>query len=107
MILNVYTIFDTKALIFNTPFFAVADGVARRMCADLAADINTTVGRHPADYVVYRLGTYDDNLGKFDLLEIREHLVDIVALVPIAATGGPDLLDTGDGLNGSTNPNAK
>lgn len=89
MILNVYTLFDTKALIFNTPFFAVNDGVAKRMCADLASDANTTVGRHPADYVLYRLGTYDDNLGSFDLVAIRDHVVDIVSLVPVSP--GPDL----------------
>lgn len=95
MILNVYTLFDTKALIFNTPFFAFNDGVAKRMCSDLAADINTTVGRHPADYVLYRLGSYADDLGKFDLLEIREHVVDIIALIPAQDRG---LFDKGDGI---------
>lgn len=81
MKLSIYTLFDTKALVFNTPFFAHNHGVARRMCADLVSDINTTVGRHPADYVLYCLGNYDDHLGKFELLEIREHVVDIVSLV--------------------------
>lgn len=83
MKLNVYTLFDTKALIFNTPFFTSNHGVARRMCADVVADPNTTVGRHPADYVLYCLGSYDDNLGAFDLLEIREHVLDCVSLVGI------------------------
>lgn len=79
---NVYTLFDTKALIFNTPFYAHNHGVARRMCSDLVADANTTVGRHPADYVLYCLGSYQDELGQFELLEIREHVLDIVSLVP-------------------------
>lgn len=83
MKLNVYTLFDTKALIFNTPFFCQNHGVARRMCSDLVADTNTTVGRHPADYVLYCLGSYHDDLGKFELLEIREHVVDIVSLAAI------------------------
>lgn len=105
MILNAYTIFDTKALIFNTPFFALNHGVAGRMCADLAADTNTSVGRHPADYVLYCLGTYDDTRGAFELREIREHVLDIVSLVPMPDT--PDLFDRGAGPNGSTQPNAK
>jgi hypothetical protein len=83
MKLNVYTIFDSKSLIFNTPFFAVADGAAKRMVADLAADLSTTVGRHPTDYILYRLATYDDNLALFDLLPIREHVADVISLVPI------------------------
>lgn len=91
MKLNVYTLFDTKTLIFNTPFFTHTHGAASRMCADLAADINTSVGRHPADYVLYCIGTYDDVLGAMQPFDIREHVVDIVSLVPIA---GPDLLST-------------
>lgn len=85
---NVYTLFDTKALIFNTPFFSHNHGVARRMCADLVADINTTVGRHPADYVLYCLGSYQDDLGKFDLFEIREHVLDIISIVGIHPDDG-------------------
>ncbi|QXP08618.1 MAG: nonstructural protein [Arizlama microvirus] len=102
MITNVYTIFDSKALVFNTPFFCLSDGVAKRMCADLAADINTTVGRHPADYILYRIATYDDNRAQFDLLPIREHVVDIVALVP--GTGSqPDLFDPAAPVVGNAN----
>lgn len=86
MILNVYTLFDTKALIFNTPFFAMNDGVAKRMCADLVADMSTTVGRHPADYVLYNLGTYNDNDGAFALASPRNHVIDIISLVPPPTT---------------------
>ena len=82
MILNAYTIFDTKSLVFNTPFFTHTDGAATRMCADLVGDTNTSVGRHPADYVLYQIGTYDDHLGKLTPLDIRKHIIDIIALVP-------------------------
>jgi len=83
MILRIYTLFDSKALIYNAPFFSPNHGVARRMCADLVTDMNTTVGRHPRDYVLYCLGAYDDNSGKFDVFEIKEHVVDLIALVGI------------------------
>jgi len=83
MKLRMYTLFDSKALIFNAPFFTSNHGVARRMCADLVADTNTTVGRHPNDYVLYCLGAYDDNSGKFDIFETKEHVLDIIALVGI------------------------
>lgn len=79
---NVYTLFDTKALIFNTPFYAHNHQVARRMVGDLVNDPNTSVGRHPADFVLYCLGSYQDDVGTFSLHEIREHVVDCIALVP-------------------------
>lgn len=81
MITNAYTIFDTKALVFNVPFFSATDGAATRMCADLAGDPNTMVGRHPSDYVLYCIGSYDDAKGELLPLDIRRHVVDLIALV--------------------------
>lgn len=81
MILNAYTIYDTKGLIFAPPFFSVNHGTARRMLRDLANDPNTQIGRHPSDFVLYNLGTYDDQKGMFALLDIREHVADAAALV--------------------------
>jgi len=86
MILNAYTLYDVKALTFNTPFFCQNHAVAKRLCADLVIDMTTSVGRHPADYVLYCLGTYDDNLGVFQNLDIREHVADMMSLLPINAT---------------------
>lgn len=81
MILNAYTLFDSKSLVFNQPFFAHNNAVAIRMVTEIAQDMNTSIGRHPSDYVVYRVGTYDDQTGFFSPLEIREHVVDVISLV--------------------------
>jgi len=92
MILNVYSIFDTKALVFNTPFFAHNNASAVRSVSDLAADLNTSVGRHPSDFVLYRIGQYNDEQGVLAPLDIREHVVDVISLV---APKAPDLFNTG------------
>lgn len=81
MILNVYTLHDSKTLVYNSPFFAMNHGVARRMVSDVAADLNTSIGRHPMDYTLYCVGTYDDQTGFLTPKEIREHVVDVIALV--------------------------
>lgn len=81
MILNAYTVHDTKALTFNQPFFAINHGIARRMIADVAKDNTTSLGRHPNDFVVYCVGTYDDQTGRLTAHEIREHVVDVISLV--------------------------
>lgn len=90
MILNVYTLHDSKTLVYNQPFYAMNHGVARRMVSDVAADMNTSVGRHPTDYTLYCVGTYDDQTGFLKPYEIREHVVDVIALVPLRT---PDLFD--------------
>lgn len=80
MKLFAYCIYDRKAVIFHAPFFSHADGSAARSFADLANDRSTTVGRHPADYVLYRIGEFDDASGQL-LSEHHVHIVDALALV--------------------------
>ena len=81
MIVNGYTIYDRKALTYSPPFFAVADGLAVRMFGDLVGDTNTQVGRHPADFVLYRCGGYDDSNGSLLPVTALQHIVDAMALV--------------------------
>lgn len=83
MILNAYTLYDRKALQYHTPFFATADGSAVRSVQDLVADPNTTVGRHPGDYVLYRVGGYDDSSGSLLPASVLEHIVDCSSLVRV------------------------
>lgn len=82
MLWSAYTLHDVKALQYNPPFFAINDAIARRMVGELATDLNTSVGRHPSDFKLYKLGSYDDAKAEFHLLPIMEHVVDIVALIP-------------------------
>ena len=60
---NAYSIYDRKTLTYHLPFFQTTDGAAVRAFVDLCSDTTTTVGRHPVDYVLFRIGTYDDELG--------------------------------------------
>lgn len=82
MILRAYTIYDLKALQYHPPFFASTDGAAMRMVADLVNDPSTTVGRHPADYVLFACGEWDDQLGQFDACLLR-HVADAVSFVRV------------------------
>lgn len=81
MQLNAYTIHDAKALQYHAPWFAVSHGVATRIVADLANDLNTLVGRHPRDYTVWQCGTWDDNTGQFVPLSPLVHVCDVVTLI--------------------------
>lgn len=81
MMLNCYSLFDVKALIYNAPFFQHNDAVAKRMVSDLVTDMNTSVGRHPADYILYCVGTYNDQNGQLTPIDPRRHVCDAVSLL--------------------------
>lgn len=81
MITNVYSLYDRKALIYNLPFFAATDGMATRLLTDVVADKNTSVARHPSDYVLYRIGFYDDANAKLSSFEPAVFVCDAIALV--------------------------
>lgn len=63
MRLNVYTIFDSASQAYMRPFFMQSDGQALRSFTDIAQDAEHEIGKHPEDYSLYRIGTYDDQKG--------------------------------------------
>ncbi len=63
MLTHVYSIFDTASGAYLRPFTAQADGEATRLFSDLVADPEHAVGRHPEDYSIFRLGSFNDQNG--------------------------------------------
>lgn len=63
MRLNAYTIYDSAAKAHQRPFFVGQDGEAMRAFQDLVNDEKHPVGMHPEHYSLFRIGTFDDNLG--------------------------------------------
>lgn len=66
MKLNIYSIYDTASGTYLRPFFTGADGDAARSFSDLAIDAEHQIGKHPADYTLFRLGSFNDNTGKIE-----------------------------------------
>lgn len=81
MNLNAYTVFDRKSGVYHAPYFAVSDGAAVRSFADLANDPQTQVGRHPGDYVLYRIGEFDDASGLLSGWVQITHVTDAIVLL--------------------------
>lgn len=67
MIFHAFSVYDSKAASFSPPFFVPAVGVATRSFSDVANDPTTDICKHPEDYTLYSLGTFDSNLATFDL----------------------------------------
>lgn len=87
MILKAFSLYDMKSGLFAAPFFMPHVGQAIRACQDIGADLSTVVGRHPADYMLCELGTYDDNTGTFENA-LTHHATVANLLEPRAAQGG-------------------
>lgn len=95
MKLNAYTVYDNKALVYGTPWFAGTDGAAVRAFTDLANDSNTTVGRHPRDFSLFCVGQFDDQAAALTPILPVRHVVDAFAIL-IASNPTPLFTKEGD-----------
>lgn len=64
MELKMFAIHDTKAQLYGPPFFMTTRGEALRAFSDLANDGNTTVSKHPGDYQLVQVGTWNNEKGE-------------------------------------------
>ena len=74
MVQIVCSVLDVKANAFATPFFVPNRSMAVRSFGDAVLDTNSMLAKHPEDYNLYQLGTYDDNSGKLESLPAPEFL---------------------------------
>lgn len=65
MIFRTFAVYDSKAACYFTPFFFPNAGQAIRSFMDEANRAGSMMNKHPADYTLFELGTYDDATGLF------------------------------------------
>lgn len=80
MELKMYSIRDSKAEIFNAPFYKKTHGEAERDFTTLVNDEKSTVAQYPDDFDLYYVGTYDDGNGKIEPLSTPQHIVKAIQL---------------------------
>lgn len=96
MMLKVFSLLDLKTGHFNVPFFFPHTALAIRACQDLARDPNTTVARHPADFALCDVGTFDDQAGIFTGSQPLQ-LGTVLSLLPVQGQEVPlPLFDQAD-----------
>lgn len=71
---NIFTVFDQKAKAHLPPFFLPEIGMAERTFADCCNDKEHQFGKHPEDYTLMRIGTFDDQTAYIKILEVPEVL---------------------------------
>lgn len=61
MMTKVFAIYDHKAKFFGAPFVMQQVGLAVRAFNDLVNEPGTSVSKHPADFSLFEVGSYDDS----------------------------------------------
>ena len=80
MELKIYSIRDSKAEIYNAPFFQKTHGEAERSFKTLANDQKSTVCQHPEDFDLWYLGVYNDQTGTIQSLETPQHIAKAISM---------------------------
>lgn len=71
---QIFSVYDSKAEFYGKPFFMTSVGEAIRGFQDVSIDENTTIGRHPGDFTLFHVGTWDDAYSEFDIFDARINL---------------------------------
>ncbi|AXL14623.1 nonstructural protein [Microviridae sp.] len=103
MKLNMYVIYDAKAEVYNKPFYLLNDDVARRSAEQLMQDGNTDIARHPEDFTMFKLGTFDDTACMFDFLDSRIPVINFIELKKFQSTSNDELIKKMEYLESTIN----
>lgn len=78
MVKQVYSFHDSKVCVYHQPMILLNDSEARRLAADCVADPQTPMARHPADFRLVRIASFDDNSGMLSPLDVPVFVCDLV-----------------------------
>lgn len=78
---KVFSIRDSKAEIFNLPWYKTTLAEALRDFSTVAKDPKTLPGQYPEDFDLWYMGDYDDQTGKITSLPTPQHMEKAVNLL--------------------------
>lgn len=91
MKLLVFAIYDEQAGLYAQPFYSVSRGTALRSFQTLVEDPQSSLHKHPKDFHLYELGSYEDNDGKHVNLE---HVSRIASAIEYVRAQAPRVVPT-------------
>jgi hypothetical protein len=71
MIMKIFSIYDSKAEAYNSPFYMQTQSLAIRAFTDEANNESSQIGKHPADFTLFYMGEYDDHTASFNLEDTK------------------------------------
>jgi len=67
MKIAMYSVYDSKTNVFAQPNFLINRGAALRAWADACNDPQSNISKHPGDYTIFEIGTWDDETGTIEM----------------------------------------
>lgn len=95
---QVFSLFDKTSLSYNLPMFYTSQGEAMRGFLDIIEDTRTIVHRHPEDFSLYLIGSFDENSGLVDSLQEPKQVCTAIDLIRVKKETQPDMF-TSEGEN--------
>lgn len=84
MLLHMFTVFDVKAKAYLPPFFMPQVGQAVRSFGDAVSDETHAFHKHPEDYTLFIVGSFDDASGVVKVegaLQVVARAIELKALI--------------------------
>lgn len=92
MIYKMFSIRDSKAGIFHTPFYKTTHGEAERDFRSACNDQKSMMYTYPEDFDLYYSGEYNDQSGLVSPIDTPQHVIKAVQCVkkqtPLEAVSG-------------------
>lgn len=79
--MSLYSIHDTQAQCFNTPFWEMNNHTAQRAFRLAVNTPGTGFAENPADFNLFLLATFDAQTGKFEVIDPPIGVCTAIALV--------------------------
>lgn len=67
---SLYSIHDSKVGVYNAPFVQANDNAAIRAFTDEVNNPDSLLNRHPEDFTLFCLGSYDDDVATSTLFPV-------------------------------------
>lgn len=71
----VVSVYDSAVAAYMNPWFAPSIGSASRAFHDEVVRNGSPMSQHPTDYVLFSLGTFDPETGRFQLHDIPQQVI--------------------------------
>ncbi len=94
MILRIFSMYDTKAEAYIRPFFMPNVALAQRAIVTAGQDPEHPFAQHPSDYILYELGTWEEEHAQFDLTVAPLKHGSVKQMTPKVDQAIPKLMET-------------
>ncbi len=91
MILQIFDIFDSATGSYARPFFMLSKAEATRAFIDIINDEQSSIHKHPADFTLFHLGSFDQETAEFKTLTAPSSMGKAIQYIPDDAEPARDV----------------